>query len=190
MSEVTKNIWEDLHNLDPNVRELVLDKIASLNLANALDLILPFIQDPDAGVRGTVACNLGLIHDDRTVPYLIELVEHDPSEEVRIEAIRSLSEYKSSEILNCLVAEVYREKRSRQPRQEAAKQLRHYDSEKAVDALVVLLQDPDVFVRDHAAESLLCLNRYRLRSVWESVMADRSADVQETAIQALAQLND
>jgi HEAT repeat protein len=80
---------------DPSVQELLLDRIGIANPANAVDLILPLIRDPDSDVRGTAVCNLGLIHDDPAIPYLIEVAERDPSKQVRTEAIRSLSEYRS-----------------------------------------------------------------------------------------------
>jgi HEAT repeat protein len=128
---------------------------------------------------------LGLVDDSRAVLYLIEVVGRDSSEKVRVEAIASLAEYRSPEILDCLIAEVHREKRSRRPRQEVAKQLRNYDTDEAVEALTDLLQDDDAFVRDHAAESLLQLNRPRLREIWERALKDRSPHVQKAAMKAL-----
>jgi len=153
---------------DPDLRESALDRIGTTRPDNAINLIVPFLADPNAEVRGTAACNLGLIHDSRAIPYLIEVVKSDPSERVRTEAIASLAEYQSPEILDCLIAKVHRDKRSRRPRQEVAKQLRDYDADEAVDALVELLQDDDVFVRDHAAESLLyqiALASYQLETI-------------------------
>lgn len=182
-------ILKKLQDENPDVRELALDKIGMLQPANAIELIIPFLEDSDPEVRGTAACNLGIVNDIRSVPYLIKIVESDYSEKVRTEALISLAEYKSPDILNCLVAEVYREKKSRRPRQEVAKQLRHYNTESAVDALILLLKDADVFVRDHAADTLLHLNRPRLREVWENALTDQSLDVQEVAAQALAQLS-
>ncbi|QSJ19375.1 HEAT repeat domain-containing protein [Nostoc sp. UHCC 0702] len=189
MSDEIANILRDSQEQNPDVRELALDRIGMLKPNNAIELILPFLKDSDLQVRSTAVCNLGLIQDSRAVPYLVDIVAHDCSEQVRTEAIISLAEYRSPEILNCLVAEVDREKRSRRPRQEVAKQLRYYNAEAAVDALVILLQDTDVFVRDHAAESLLYLNRPRLRMVWKEALNDQSYDVQEIAIKALTELD-
>ncbi len=190
MSEEIQTVLQDLESSDPDVREAALDKIGVLRPPNALDIITPFLADAHDEVRGTAACNLGLIQDDRAVPYLMEAVRHDPSEHVRAEALTSLAEYRSPAILACLIDEVHRPKRSRRPRQQVAKQLRYYDDDAAVDALVMLLEDEDVFVRDHAAESLLQLNRPRLRATWEKALNDRSADVQEVARKALDELGD
>jgi len=61
-----------------------------------------------------------------------------------------------------------RQKKSRRPRRVVAQQLQYYNDERAVDALIILLlQDEDVYVRIFAADSLVELNRSRLRKVWK-----------------------
>jgi len=188
MIQEIETILQDLNNSDPDVRESALDRIGIAKPDNALELIVPFLADPDAEVRETAACNLGIISDPRAIPSLIEAVNNDSSEKVRAEAIASLSTYRSPEILATLIAEVQREKRSRRPRQEVAKQLRNYNTDEAVDALIALLQDDDAFVRDYAAESLFQLNRPQLRQIWERALQDRSTHVQEIAMKALSRL--
>lgn len=189
MPETIERILEKLQSTDPATRERALDEISSLKPDQAVDLIAPFLEDADPEVRGTAASNLGLIQDERAVPFLIRAVQTDSSEHVRAEALASLAEYGGSDVLECLIAEVKRPKKSRRPRQEVAKQLRRYDTEPAADALIALLDDPDVFVRDYAAESLAELNRPRLRKVWQRALGDQSADVQEIAKAALAELD-
>ncbi|KYC40398.1 hypothetical protein WA1_26660 [Scytonema hofmannii PCC 7110] len=189
MSEELSAIVQKLKNSDPEIRENALDKIGTLKPSNALDIIQHFLSDADPEVRGTAACNLGEIRDRRAVPYLINVARVDSTEEVRADALLALAEYRSSEILNCLVDEVYREKRSRRPRQEVARQLKHYDTESSVDALIILLQDEDVYVRIPTVDSLKELNRPRLREVWEKAMDDESYYVTEIAREALAHLD-
>jgi len=189
MSDELSAIVQELKNLDPEIRELALDKIGTIKPSNALDIILPFLSDADPQVRGTAACNLGELRDSCAVPYLINVARVDPQEKVRADALLALAEYRSSEILDCLLDEVYREKGSRRPRQEVARQLRYYNTESAVDALIILLQDEDVYVRIAAVDSLLKLNRPRLRKVWEKAMDDESDYVTEIAGHALANLD-
>ncbi|WP_238360872.1 HEAT repeat domain-containing protein [Iningainema tapete] len=189
MSEELSAIVQELKNSDPEVRENALDKIGTIKPSNALDIILPFLSDVDPEVRGTAASNLGEIRDSRAVPYLINVARVDSQEKVRADALLALAEYRSSEILDCLVDEVYREKRSRRPRQEVARQLRYYNTESSVNALIVLLQDEDVYVRIPAVDSLKELNRPRLREVWEKAMDDESYYVTEIAREALANLD-
>jgi HEAT repeat protein len=188
MLDTMQQVLQDLKRSNSQIREAALDKIGEMKPDHAVALLAPFLLDTDEGVRETAACNLGFIHEDAAIPYLIKTVKEDSSEKVRAEALFSLAEYRSPEILACLIEEVQRERRSRPPRQQVAQQLRYYDTEAAVDALVILLQDEDVFVRDHAAESLFELNRPRLCDVWEVALKDRSEDVQVIAKKALSDL--
>ncbi len=189
MSEELSAIVQELKNSDPEIRENALDKIGTLKPSNALDIILPFLSDADPEVRGTAACNLGEIRDSRAVPYLINVARVDSHTKVRADALLALAEYRSSEILDCLVDEVYREKRSRRPRQEVARLLLYYNTESSVNALILLLQDEDVYVRIPAVDSLKELNRPRLREIWEKAMNDESYYVTEIAREALANLD-
>lgn len=178
----------ELQNVNPDIRELSLDKIGTLNPDNAFEIIVPFISAPEPEVRGTAACNLGEIGDIRSVPHLIRLARIDP-EEIRSEALSALDNYRSPEILKCLIDEVHREKKSRRPRQIVAQQLQHYDDDKSVDTLsILLLEDEDVYVRIFAADSLLELNRPRLHEVWKQALEDESTYVIEIASQALTNL--
>lgn len=179
----------ELQNSNPDILELALDKIGTIKPDNAFEIIVPFLSDPDPEVRGTAACNLGDIGDIRTVSYLIESARQDPEEQVRSEALSALENYRSPEILKCLIAEVYREKRARRPRQIVAQQLQHYNDDKAVDALIILLlEDEDVYVRIFASDSLLVLNRPRLLEVWQEALEDESTYVIEVANKAIFQL--
>jgi HEAT repeat protein len=180
---------EELKNSNSDIRELALDKIGNLKPDNALEIILPFLSDTNPEIRGTAACNLGDISDSRGVSHLIELARKDPEEKVRSEALSALENYREKEILKCLIDEVYREKKSRRPRQIVAQQLQHYNNEQSVDALItLLLQDEDVYVRIFAADSLLALNRPRLYEVWKQALEDESTYVIEIANKAIQNL--
>ena len=179
----------ELQNSNPDIRELALDKIGTLKPDNAFEIIVPFLSDANPEVRGTAACNLGDIGDIRTVSHLIELARQDSEESVRSEALSALENYRSPEILPCLIDEVYRDKKSRRLRQIVAQQLQHYNDEKAVDALIILLlEDEDVYVRIFAADSLLVLNRSRLCQVWQEALEDESTYVIGIANKAIFQL--
>jgi HEAT repeat protein len=182
-------ILEDLKNPNSEIRELALDKIGTLKPNNSLEIILPFLSDSDPGVRSTAACNLGEIQDICAIPHLINIVKNDNDEEVRADALSALGEYQSPEILNCLIDEVNRDKRSRRPRQEVARQLKHYNTEEAVDALIELLQDEDDYVKIPAVDSLLELNRPSLRQIWIDALDSENCYVSEIATKALANLD-
>jgi HEAT repeat protein len=181
----------ELQNSNTEIRELALDKIGTLKPDNAFEIILPFINDADPEVRGTAACNLGDIGDSRSIPYLIRLVETDLEEKVRSEALSALGNYKAEAILNCFLNEVYRDKKSRRPRQIVAKQLQDYNNTQSLNALIfLLLEDEDVYVRIFAADSLFVLNSSKLQSVWKQALEDESTYVMEVAEKALCNLQD
>lgn len=188
MPEEIASILKELQDPNPSARIKALDTIGTMKPSNAIDIITPYLSDNHIRVRVASVCNLGDIRDINAIPYIIKAAKEDPSEEVRGAALAALENYQNLEVLNCLLSEVYREKLSRRPRQEVAKQLGKYDSDEAVNALIILLEDEDVFVRDDAAESLLQLNRPRLVEVWKRALKDLSDDVRNIAIKALTDL--
>jgi HEAT repeat protein len=188
MSDNYQRLLDDLRDSNPDKRESALDAITSMHLENAFSLILTLKDDPEQEVRSSVACNLKYVNTPESVKYLITMADTDVSEMVRGEALASLSQYRSPEILDCLLRQAYRKKILRRPHQEVAKQLRYYDTEAAVDALMMLLKDEDVDVRDFAAESLYRLNRSRLVDAWKEALKDKSQYVRRFARKALMQL--
>ena len=188
MDELEKTLTQLQHS-NPDTRESALDKIGTLKPDNAFEIILPFLWDTNPEVRETAACNLGEIDDNRSLAHLIDLAKNDPQEKVRSEALSALDNFRTPEILMCLINEVHRVKQSRRPRQIAAQQLQYYDDERSVDALsLLLLEDDDVYVRIFAADSLLVLNRSKLLNVWQKALDDESTHVTEIANKAIKNL--
>jgi HEAT repeat protein len=179
----------DLKSSNGETRELALDQVGTLKPKQAFEIILPFLRDPDSEVRGTAACNLGYIRDFRAIEPLLEAVRDEHNEEVRFEALSALDNYFDPTILHCLINEVYRRKNARGPRQIVARQLSKYNCEDSVDALIVLLEDEDIYVRIFAVDSLLKLNRSRLRQIWQRVIQDESDYVSDIAKIAISQLD-
>jgi HEAT repeat protein len=160
-----------------------------INLAGAFEALLPFLEDANAEIRGTAACNLGEIDDLRCVDHLVRIIENDVAEHVRSEALSALDGFRSNQILECLIREVHRPKISRRPRQIVAQQLRHYSDDRVLDALSTLrTADDDVYVRIFAADSLVLLNQTRLLSIWQQALNDESTYVVKIAKLAIERL--
>lgn len=184
-----QNALNLLKSDDPDVRELALDHIGTLNPPNALEIILPFLHDENDEVRGTAACNVGEIHDQRAIGHLIDMLNGEPSRRVRAEILRSLGAYHSSEIFLCLLKERERKDVHRSAKNEIARQLRRYDSPESIGVLQqFLLREDDPYVRINAVDSLFCLNRVSLKPFWESLSKDGHPYVRKTAREALASL--
>lgn len=167
-----QNLNEILLNLksnDTNVIERALDDLGDLNPSNSLELTLPFLNHESKAVRETAVCTLGCIKNERGIPYIIEKIKND-DESVKKHALKSLEEYNSPEIFRTLISEVYREKKSRGPRQVVAEQLRNYPCKESQDALIYLiLNDEDYFVFIPAVDSLYSMNDKGLLNAWKEI---------------------
>lgn len=138
-----------------------LESAIAHRVPGLFETLAAYALHDDPEIRSTVAFGLGEIQDRRAIDTLVRIVDKDGSEKVRDEALRALDSYRDPRILDCLIREVSRVKRSRPPRQVVARQLRHYPTDRSVAALSELLSDPDEFVRSDATESLQLL-RYDL----------------------------
>ena len=134
--------------------EAWLDRTILRRPPNILDTLVAYTRHDNPEIRSTAAYGLGEVDDERAVETLLKVVSEDNDENVRDEALRALDTYRDPRILDALIREVGREKRSRPPRQVVARQLRHYPSDRTVAALRELLNDEDEFVSSDAADSL------------------------------------
>ncbi len=109
-------------------------------------------SDPDARVRETAAQGLGHLGDYRAVPALIKALS-DPAEPVRRRASSALVLLPDERAIPALARRV-REDESPAVRANAAEALGWIKSEKAVEAIIPALEDPDAWVRRSAAMQL------------------------------------
>jgi HEAT repeat protein len=203
--DALKTALAQLEHSDPDIRELALDTIGTLNPHNSFEIISPFISDPNPEIRETAACNLGDIQNDRSISILIHLANNDPSETVRAEALQALENYRSPEILQCLIDEINRKKQSRRPRQIVARQLQHYPDPQSIESLsYLLLSDEDVHVRIASADSLAALQKspflktenvvsdLKFLTIWQRIIdnEEESTYIINLAIDAKTSLSD
>lgn len=151
------------------LREDRLDKAIEEAGSGLFELLSDSVDDPDAEVRETAAYGLGELRDPRAVPLLIALVEQDPAESVIVHALKALESYHDPRIHETLLREADRTRNTRSPRWYAAKQLRQYDSEDSVNALIRLLASEDALVQQAAEESLSIL-RPAERARWQRLL--------------------
>jgi HEAT repeat protein len=91
MLDTIQQILQDLKHSNSQIREAALDKVGEMKPDRAIALLVPFLSDTDEGVRETAACNLGFVHENAAIPYLIKTVKEDSSEKVRAQALLSLN---------------------------------------------------------------------------------------------------
>jgi hypothetical protein len=140
-----------------------------LRLADSFSILRPLLEDANSNVRLAAVDALDEVNDPRAVPILLHAAAADSSHDVREASLHELRKYRSDEILRLLLSEANRHHSSRRPRQIIAEQLKEYNAEEAVDALLELARDEDVYVQERAIESLFRLNRARLGNFWTSI---------------------
>ena len=177
-----EKIQENLQSTDWKKRAAAIHEVAFLDLWNALDMLLPFLYDPNPNIRSAVAVDLEIIHDIRVVPHLIKFAQQETESEPLCAAYGTLRSYIVPAVGDFLLSEAPKQHEDRCIRQEIARQLRNYDTEQSVDVLVVLLDDEDVYVVQYAAESLLILNRERLRPIWDILQKKPTHPAHEYAL--------
>jgi HEAT repeat protein len=161
-----------LKSREPRERRLSARRFGMLHLSDPFGTLKPLLDDPDSNLRLAAVDALEDITDQRAASMLLKMAATDSSQEVREASLQELSKYLSEEILEFLLSEANRPHRSRRPRQLIAEQLKNYNTEASVDALLRLTQDTDAYVQERAIESLFQLNRPRLREFW--VLTERN----------------
>jgi HEAT repeat protein len=119
--------------------------------AEAVDLLLSELRNPNPEIRAGVADALGRIKDPRTARALGVVIQ-DSVDAVRETAAKALAEIGATEALNPLLKAAT----DPSPNVRAASMhaLGTVNESKAVDAIVAGLKDPNPFVRSSAARSL------------------------------------
>lgn len=179
---------EKLLSQEPQKRLEALNIIAERPSEESLLMVLPLLSDPVARVRSMAVYVLGAINDSQAIPYILQFCRQEADREARGRGFQALDEYQDERIATFLIEQAHSKREWRFERQEIARQLRHYDSEAAVEVLLSLLNDEDAYVEQFAAESLFVLNRESLRPVWEHLLIEIHPPVQKVAARALAQL--
>lgn len=189
MTEEVEILLTQLKSDDSNIKQNVLEKIGKINPEGALEIILPFLKDQDADVRCMAAFSLGDIQNTGAIPHLLKFLEQEQDKELRDCGFSALEDYQDLTVLQYLLDELEKPKSSRHPRQDVARQLRKFDTDASVAALIKLLQeDDDWVVQDYSADGLLILNRVSLRPIWETALEHSNNYVQETAKKAIVQI--
>ncbi|MGK3997433.1 HEAT repeat domain-containing protein [Sorangium sp. So ce1024] len=169
-SAALETVLAGLKSPEPRERRLSARRFGALPLSDPFGTLSPLLDDSDPDVRLAALDALEDVLDERASVILLHMAANDSSQDVREASLQELKKYRSEQIFRFLLSEVSRPQRSRRPRQIIAEQLKNYDSEESVDALLKLTQDADVYVQERAIESLFHLNRPRLRDFWRSTM--------------------
>ncbi len=173
-----------LDDPEPGVREVATWAVVRHG-AEAVDVILPHLADPDPGVRLQMAHVLGKLADPAAVPGIAELLD-DPDEAVAAKAAFALGRIAilDASAVPALLAAVG----SPRPLLHDAVSGALERALEAEPSLVGFLASPDADIRAHAAEILGYREARAATSHLASLLADPEPDVRLAAILALGQL--
>jgi HEAT repeat protein len=149
----------------------------------------PLIQallDQEGKVRAAAAQALGDWGDVQAVEPLLELVQ-DEDPEVRRQVVEALGYLKDERALEPLLNAFFTDDDER-VRAFAAQSLGNFEDNRAVNALILGLQDGQAHVRRNAAEMLCWLRDERAVDALLRALQDQDREVREEAIEALWEL--
>lgn len=188
--DALEQIRHNLFSTDAEVVEKALDDLGTLNPPGAFELMLPFLQDENPEIRGSAACNLGDIKDEKSIRPLLNTVQNDADKEVRSHAIMALENYHSLEILAILLEQINNEDNTNGARIFIADQLINYEGEAVIQGLIELsAPERGTHVRIAAIDALYTKNDPELKGYWEMLREHETHPyLQEVAELALVEL--
>lgn len=175
-----------LQESDAGVRKSAVRVVARFAIAEATPLILRLVTDPDPGMRVNALKALSNLPD---IPWpVIQQMLQDSDTDVQEAAWRALNNNQKLTIDDALqmLSSEYRGSR-----QLAAFSLQSIPGDRALNALLLCLQDPDWFVRLTAIQSLAALRSSKSVSALTELLAnEQNADVMQNIINALTEIHD
>jgi HEAT repeat protein len=179
-------IWQlpDLTRLgsnDRSVRRKAAETLGKLRDTRAVEPLIAALKDKDKGVRRKAAEALGKLQGVQAVEPLIAALK-DEHELVRQVALRALGQIWQLPRLAELGSS------SRSMRREAVEALGKLRDARAVEPLIVALEDDDWWVRSGAARALRKLGDTRAVEPLIAVLRDEEELVRQHALRALGQI--
>lgn len=170
------------------VRMMAALALGKIGDARAIEPLLPVLTDEDGWVRQTAAKALGQMADPRAIGALVRAL-HDPAEKVGWLAARSLGQI-GALAAGPLVKELHSIQNAN-VRQAAVWALGRIKKRgRAVDTLILTLQDESSGVRAASAQSLGYVKDKRAVESLIAVLQDEDAAVRDAAACALGELRD
>jgi len=158
--------------------------------SNAYETLIAYKNSDINELRVTVAVNLADFDEHIAIPTLINFIENDLSKEVRIEALESLSTFKSITVYNSLKNYSLIQDAPRRFHQIIARGLEFYPSSESIKILErYLMNSNDHVVWIFAVDSLKNINNYLMKELWQKLANHQHHYVQKVANELLSNIN-
>lgn len=151
-------LMKALHAQEPNVRSLsafVLRRMKVQTPELTAELKHLLLSDPDPDVRGVIARNLVFYADKETVPAIIEALQKDEVEAVRMHCAWALGDLGDPRGVGPLVQAL--DDKETDVRLRAVNSLQRLKARAAIQPLIARLDDANLMVRGRAREALVSI---------------------------------
>jgi HEAT repeat protein len=162
------------------------DWFARAHREQVLEPLIQAHQDQESSVQAAVAQAVGDWGDARAVEPLLALVQNK-DREVRRQVVEALGCLRDERALEPLV-HIFLTDDDREVRSFAAQGLSGFEDNRAVNALILALQDGQAHIRRNATEMLCWLKDERATDALLLALRDKDQEVREWAIEALWQI--
>lgn len=139
-ADTWKTVRTLLKDESPRVRRTATEAAYAFWSPELVPAMLALLKDPEPSVRADAAAVLGGRRVKEAIPQLMHMLD-DSSDHCALYAGYALAKYKTDETLGALIEKVKDTKASRANRRAAATALCYAKSPKAVEALIVALED-------------------------------------------------
>jgi len=162
---------------NPTARHRAVHTLGKMGKPQALDALIPALQDKDKSVMMKCIFVLGQIGDSRAIPALIGLLGSDDVdiEGVLMEVIEKFGKPALPHLMQALQHEHWR------VREQATTILGQIGDSSAVPALITALNDPHWSVRFEAIQALAGIDKKHLKQVIQPLQNDPDSRVRALA---------
>jgi HEAT repeat protein len=159
------------------------ERLGAIGDNDAIEAVIPLLQDPRSGVPEAIAMALGMIATDHAVDVLIKTAS-DPRAELRIAAVDALAVTKNRRAESTLIEIAQRSGDAAQD--SAISALGEIGSDKAIELLVEIAGHPT----DTGTSALSTLGRMESRKAKDAVIALVDSPNLSVAAAAISELDD
>ncbi|MCW4000392.1 MAG: HEAT repeat domain-containing protein [Candidatus Bathyarchaeota archaeon] len=174
-----------LNESDDDLNHSSIEALGKIGGDKALNTLIAALHDPKASTRKDAAKALGIIGDRRAVESLIVTLK-DENNAVKLQAIDTLNKIGDIKAIEPL-ADILKDATVCKP---AAEALVKIGREKALNALILTLQNQDVNSRRCAIEALGSIHNLQATNALVPLLKDESIEIRRLAATSLGEIGD
>lgn len=149
---------------------------------DAYEKLMRYHKHENDELRIAVAVNLDAFSKEKAMPYLLDYLENDSCEEVRYEALESITNFRCDESYALLIQQAQKTHKKRRFHQIIARKLKSYPTQHSVDILMRFLRESkDRIVWSNAVDSLTKMQSHVCSSFWKELLLHQCFYVQKSA---------